>query len=323
MAEQEGSVAADTAKEAVELPKALRAASSTARGVGWLILTAAMTKVGALIPPWILLPVAPKAAGMLALMTYPFWSLAVAGALCLIRQRPVGFYLIYSYLAVSVFGIGVPFLAGFSFFPLLEKIACLGPLQPFLHLGFNVLVVVVLAWSHYHLSPADAWLRRPRRVIAVGMLGAVIFAGGLWRQRFNYVNGSVSSPMEVPVIGSVLGEFEVRGPLEVCSMAHPAINGLTTVFSGMADREEIIRLATRLQLKVIDQEEGWKKMLPILRSWRLNEQRFPREFGPDALHFGGRVPGHRKLTIQLCWRPEDRRFCGQFFGILTRQASDG
>ena len=61
-------------------------------------------------------------------------------------------------------------------------------------------------------------------------------------------------------------------------------------------------------------------MLPLLKSWRLNELRFPREFGPDSLHYGGRVPGHRKLTIQLCWRPEDRRFCAQVFGLATRQS---
>lgn len=231
-------MAGDTPEETIELPKRLQAASSTGRAIGWLILTAALTKIGTLIPPWILLPVAPKAAGMLALLTYPFWCLAVAGAVCLIRQRTVGFYLIYTYLAVSLFGIGVPFLVGFSFFPLLERIAHLGPMQPFLHFGFNLLVAVVLAWSHYHLSPADAWLRKPRRVIAAGLVGAVIFAGGLWRQRFDYVNGPVSSPMELPVIGSVLGDFEVHGSLEVCSMAHPAINGLTTVFSGMADREQ-------------------------------------------------------------------------------------
>ena len=319
MAEQAGSVAGDTPEETIELPKPLRAASATARGVGWLILTAALTKIGALIPPWILLPLAPKGAGMLALMTYPFWCLAVAGAVCLIRHRTIGFYLIYTYLAVSLFGIGVPFLAGFSFFPLLERVAHLGPMQPFLHFGFNLLVVVVLAWSHYHLSPADAWLRKPRRVIAAGLVGAAIFAGGLWRQRFDYLNGSVPSPTELPVIGSVLGDFEIRSPLEVCSIAYPAINGLTTVFSGMADREQITRLATQLHLNLIDRAEGWKKMLPMLKSWRLNELRFPSEFGPDALHYSGRVPGHRKLTIQLCWRPEDRRFCGQVFGMATRQ----
>jgi hypothetical protein len=288
--------------------------------VGWLILTAALTKIGALIPPLLLLPVAPKAAGMLALMIYPFWCLAVAGAIHLIRQRTVGFYLIYGYFAVSLFGIAIPFLAGFSFFPFLERIAHLGPLQALLHFGFNLLVVVVLAWAHYHLSPADAWLRQPRRVIAVGLVVAVMFSAGLWRQRFDYVNGSVSSAMELPVIGSVLGDFKVSGPLELCSMAYPAINGLTTVFSGIAEREQITRLATQFQMKLIDREEGWKKMLPILKSWRLNELRFPREFGPDALHYSGRVPGHRKLTIQLCWRPEDRRFCGQVLGVVTREA---
>ena len=151
-------------------------------------------------------------------------------------------------------------------------------------------------------------------------MGAVIFADGLWRQRFDYVNGSVSSAMELPVIGSALGEFKVSGPLELCSMAYPAINGLTTVFSGIAEREQITRLTAQLQLKLIDREEGWKKMLPVLKSWRLSELRFPREFGLDALHYSGRVPGHRKLTIQLCWRPEDRRFCGQLFGVVTRQA---
>jgi len=47
---------------------------------------------------------------MLALMTYPFWCLALAGAIHLIRQRSIGSYLIYSYFAVSLFGIVVPFL---------------------------------------------------------------------------------------------------------------------------------------------------------------------------------------------------------------------
>ena len=319
MPDQAGSVDGDTPQETIPLPKRLQAASTTARAIGWLILTAALTKIGVLIAPLILLPVAPKAAGLLALMTYPFWCLVVAGALCLSRQRTVGFYLIYAYLAVSLFGMSVPFLSGFSFFPLLEKIAHLGPLQPCLHFGFNFLVVLVLAWSHYQLSPADAWLRKPRRVLAVALVGAIIFAGGIWRQRFDYVNGSVSSPMELPVVGRVLGDFEVRGPLEVCSMAHPAIDGLITVFSGMSEREQITGLATQLQLKLIEREEGWKKMLPLLKSWRLNELRFPRQFGPDALHFSGRVPGHHKLTIQLCWRPEDRRFCGQVFGIVSRQ----
>jgi hypothetical protein len=320
MSDQAGSVAGETPEETIELPKPLRTASSTARAVGWLILTAAFTKFGALIAPWILLAVAPKAAGTLALMTYPFWCLAVAGALCLVRQRSVGFYLIYAYFAISLFGIGVPFLAGFSFFPLLERIAHLGPMQPLLHFGFNLLVIVVLAWSHYHLAPADSWLRKPSRVIAAGLVGAVIFAVGLWRQRFDYVNGPVSLPIELPVIGSVLGDFEVRGPLEVCSIEYPAINGLTTVFSGMADREQVTRLAAQLQLHLIDREEGWKKMLPLLKTWRLNELRFAGEFGPDALHYSGRVPGHRKLNIQLCWRPEDRRFCGQVFGMVARRS---
>jgi hypothetical protein len=92
-------------------------------------------------------------------MTYPFWCLAVAGALCLVRQRTVGFYLIYAYFALSLFGIGVSFLAGFSFFPLLERIAHLGPMQPVLHFGFNLLVIVVLLWSHYHLAPATCLFR--------------------------------------------------------------------------------------------------------------------------------------------------------------------
>lgn len=320
MTEEAGSMDGDIPEKAIELPQSIRLACSTARAVGWLILTASLTKVSVLLPAGILLPMAPKAAGKLALMTYPFWCLAVAGALCLIRQRAIGFYLIYAYLTVSLFGMGVPFLAGFSFFPLLEKVAHVGPLQPWLHFGFNLLVVLVLAWSHYHLSPADAWLRKPRRLVAVGLVGALVFAGGLWRQRFDYVNGSIPSPMELPVIGSVLGDFEVHGPLEVCSMAHPAIDGLITVFSGISDREQITRLATQFQLKLIDRHEGWQKMLPVLKSWRLSELRFPREFGPDALHFSGRVPGYRKLTIQLCWRPEDRRFCGQVFGIVSRQS---
>jgi len=59
----------------------------------------------------------------------------------------------------SLFGIGVSFLAGFSFFPLLERIAHLGPMQPVLHFGFNLLVIVVLLWSHYHLAPATCLFR--------------------------------------------------------------------------------------------------------------------------------------------------------------------
>src|SRR2546423_10520336 len=137
MSEQAGSVAGDTPEESIKLPKPLRTASATERGVGWLILTAALTKIGVLIPPWILLPLAPKAAGMLALMTYPFWCLAVAGAVCLVRHRTIGFYLIYTYLAVSLFGIGVPFLAGFSFFSFLGRFAPLRPLPPILPFSFQ------------------------------------------------------------------------------------------------------------------------------------------------------------------------------------------
>jgi hypothetical protein len=116
----------------------------------------------------------------------------------------------------------------------------------------------------------------------------------------------------------VFAGFETRGPVEVCCMEHPASNGLMAVFAGESESEQVERLAARLQLTHIDREEGWRKMLPVLRSWRLSESRFPREFGPEALHFNGRLPGQRKLQFQLCWRPADERFCGQLFGIVGR-----
>jgi len=37
-------------------------------------------------------------------------------------------------------------------------------------------------------------------------------SAGLSRQRFDYVNGLVSSAMELPVIGGALGDFKVSGP---------------------------------------------------------------------------------------------------------------
>ncbi|MCW5551888.1 MAG: hypothetical protein KIS67_06930 [Verrucomicrobiae bacterium] len=106
-------------------------------------------------------------------------------------------------------------------------------------------------------------------------------------------------------------------------MEHPGANGLIAVFAGVADRGQVERLAERLRLTHIDREEGWRKMLPVLKSWRLSESRFPREFGPDALHFSGRIPGQRKLQFQLCWRPADHRFCGQLFGIVGRHGDQG
>lgn len=303
---------------APELPGPLQIASSFARAVGWLILAAATTKTSALIAPFILLPVSTKAATSLALMTLPFWCLAVAGALGLILKRTWGFYLVYAYIAVSLYGIGIPFLAGFSFFPLLEQVVHLGPLQPYLHLAFNLTVALALLWAHHRLSSADAWLHRPQWVMAVGAIGVVLLAGGLWRQRFHYLNQPLPTVTELPVIGHLFAGFETRGPVEVCFMEHPAANGLIAVFSGMAEGEQIKHLAVRLQLTSIEREEGWKKMLPVLKSWRLSETRFPRGFGSDALHYSGRIPGQRKLQFQLCWRPADQRFCGQFFGIVGR-----
>ncbi len=255
-------------------------------------------------------------------MTLPFWCLAVAGALGLILKRTCGFYLVYAYVAVSLYGIGIPFLAGFSFFPLLERIVHLGPLQPHLHFAFNLTVALALIWAHRRLSPADAWLRRPQRMIAAGAIGVLLLAGGLWRQRFHYLNRALPTVTELPVVGSLFSGFETRGSVEVCFMEQPAADGLIAVFSGMAEGGQIKHLATRLKLTSIDREEGWQKMLPVLKTWRLGETRFPREFGPDALHYSGRVPGQRKLQFQLCWRPADQRFCGQLFGIAGRQESD-
>lgn len=266
--------------------------------------------------PFILWTVSPKAAATLALLTVPFWCLAVAGAVGLILKRTWGFYLVYAYIVVSLYGIGIPFLAGFSFLPLLEKIVHLGPLQPYLHLAFNFTVALALSWAHRCLSPADAWLRQPQRVMIVAVVGGLLLAGGLWRQRFHHLNQPLASVAELPVVGGVFAGFETRGPVEACIMEHPGANGLIAVFAGVAEREQVERLAERLQLTHIDREEGWRKMLPVLRSWRLNESRFPREFGADALHFSGRIPGQRKLQFQLCWRPADQRFCGQLFGIV-------
>jgi hypothetical protein len=294
-------------------------ASHVARAAGWLILTAAITRIPALMAPLLLLAVSTKAAVTLALMTFPFWCLAAAGALGLILKRTWGFYAIYVYMAVSLYGLGIPFLAGFSFFPLLERLVHLGPLQPYLHLAFNLLVTLMLVWAHHGLGHADSWLRQPRRLLLAGLLAAVFFAGGLWRQRFHHLNRAVPTVTELPVVGSVFAGFETDGPVEVCSIRHPAVDGFIAVFAGVTEAGDISDLARRLELTSIDREEGWRKMLPVLKSWRMDETRFPREFGAGALHYSGRMPGHRKLQFQLCWRPEDRRFCGQIFGIVARQ----
>lgn len=236
----------------------------------------------------------------------------------LILKRTWGFYLVGGYVAVSLDGIGLTFLAGFSFLPLLEKVVQLRPLQPFLHFAINFTVALALVWAHRHVGPADAWLRRPRWVIAVAVIGALLLAGGLWCQQSHYLNQPLGSASELPVVGSILAGFETRGPVNVCSMEHLGANGLITVFAGVAEREQVEHLAERVRLTLIDREEGWRKMLPVLKSWRLSESRFPREFGADALHFSGRIPGQRKLQFQLCWRPADQRFCGQLFGMVGR-----
>ncbi len=299
---------------APKITDAQRVASAFAQAMGWLIFAAVTTKVPALVAVVYLFRVSVKAAALLGLMTVPFWCLAFAGAIGLILKRTWGFYLVYAFTAVSLFGIGVPFLAGFSFFPLLERILHLGPLQSLLHLGCNLSLTLALMWAHRQLSRADAWLRRPRLVLTAGVIGVLLFAAGLWRNRFHYVNRAVPAASALPVVGHVFAGFETRGPVEVCSIEHPALDGLITVFSGVAEGEQVKQLATRLRLTDIDREEGWKKMLPVLKSWRLNETRVPRDFGADALHYSGRVPGHRKLQFQLCWRPGDDRFCGQLFG---------
>jgi hypothetical protein len=184
-----------------ELPVAVLVAGSLTRATGWLILAAAATKTSAIVVPFILWTVSPKAAAALALMTVPFCCLAVAGAVGLILKRAWGFHLVYAYVVVSLYGIGIPFLAGFGFFPFLEKIVHLGPLQPYLHLAFNFTVALALIWAHRRLSPADAWLRQPQWVMTAAVVGALLLAGGLWRQRFHYLNQPVASVAELPTVG--------------------------------------------------------------------------------------------------------------------------
>ncbi|MCW5551887.1 MAG: hypothetical protein KIS67_06925 [Verrucomicrobiae bacterium] len=174
----------------------------SAQTAGWLILAAAATKTSAILAPFILWSASPKAAITLAMMMVPFWCLAVAGAVGLILKRTWGFYLVYGNVAVSLYGIGVPFLAGFSFFPLLEKVVHLGPLQPYLHFAFNFTVALALVWAHRNLSSDDAWLHRPQWVMAALVTGALLLAGGLWRQRFHYSNQPLVSASELPVVGS-------------------------------------------------------------------------------------------------------------------------
>jgi hypothetical protein len=294
-----------------------RFAASLTNILGWIILVAALSKSAVVILPFMLMSVAGKAAAALALLSVPAWLLTVVGAVGLIRNRLWGYHVIYALTVVSTFGMRVSFLSGLPMVPFLDRVVS-GPLTPYFNLVANLAITLVLMWAHYQLSDATAWWKRGWRLWFVAGLAALVIAVTAWVNRFQYVNRSVAFASEVPVLGAVLAGFKTRGTLDVCTMqtALPR-SGVLGVFSGTAEQGEIGALADRLKLTVIDREEGWRKTLPLLKSWKLDEARFPRDFGTNALRYSGRVPGHPKLNFQLCWRPADQRFVGQIVGIVS------
>ena len=86
------------------------------------------------------------------------------------------------------------------------------------------------------------------------------------------------------------------------------------VCSGTATADAVEAFAREQGLKAIPADKQ-NKMLPLLRTWRLDPEQFAAKFQPADLRFSGRLKGQGKTNFQICFRKADGRFTAQWFGV--------
>jgi hypothetical protein len=281
-------------------------ARKTAYWIGWSILICALGQWPMILLPLKLMGTLPDLASFLLVMSLPVVILATIGAVGLILGRMFGFYLIYLATIVSLWSMRFPYL------PFVKRILSFGSATPFVFLALNLVIVAVLVWTQLALArelPPSQTRKTQYATLVVALVA--LAALGFWRTQFQTGDGTVADVSALPLVGRSLSDLQARGPLQYHYFHSRAQNGISMVFSGTTTEEAIKDFAQKWKLNAFSHEQD-RKFLGLVKSWKLNKDRFPPEFGVGDLYYSGRLTGMGKALLQVCYRRTDGRFTAQF-----------
>jgi len=304
---------------AVNPPQAAPVRSRLEELMSWagiIIMMAAVIKTTVIVAAVMLMTVSPQAGIALLLMALPTWTLTALGAGGLIFYRRWGFYLIYTALALTLFALNNGGLSGFSLLPWLDRLLRFGALTPYCVFAANLVFVLLLAVLHAALfSKTDLLIQNK---IGLGVMGTVLVClvgYGVTSSRFEFGDGPFAAPASLPHVGGELAAFSSQGPVDCHYIWLPSRKGLSMVFTGLSPEPNIQSLAAKLKLTAIGDQQYQQKMLGLLKSWKLEEGRFPGRFENQDLYYSGRLnAGRGRAVLQICWRRADQRFTAQIMG---------
>lgn len=289
------------------------AARETARFLGWAMLAATVEqRLPAVMGIAALLGTATPVALTLLALLLPTLALSLVAGVGLILGRHWGFFFAYG---AAVVGLWTSGMAATNLLPFVQKALKLGPAEFLVTAIGNLIVILTLAWAQRRLAdesepPVAAKLRR----VAAGAAVLVVLVNGVWASQFRWGNGEAATTADLPVAGAALAALKTSGPLPFAYFQSRWQEGLMLVCSGKATADAVETFAREQGLTAIPADKQ-NKMLPLLRTWRLDGERFPAEFAPGDLRFSGRLKGQGKTNFQICFRKSDGRFTAQWFGV--------
>lgn len=244
----------------------------------------------------------------------PLFLLQMVVGFGLIRRRYWGFYALCAATVVSFFGLRI------SYVPFIDKALPAGPETGYYQMAVNLAVVALAAFCYWTISQEedDSDRKRERRIIVVCV--ALLAAGvGYWKTGVRTGGGEVARITELPAIGQLLPPLESSQPALFRSIELYHHKGATLVFRGVTTAKNVEEFAAAHGLTRMTNETARAKFLPILKTWKLDPERFPLFNGPDDLCYVGRLPKGSKMAFQICHRPSDGRYTAMAMGSVRKE----
>jgi hypothetical protein len=242
-------------------------------------------------------------------MFYALFALALITGVALIMKWRVGYYLLYTATLLSFVG---PRL---SFIPFITRFLPRGPELDYYVVALNICVASVTAFCHWSVArDEEPTVRKLDQGIAIAFVVLLIPGLIFWKSGIRTGNGEVARVAEVPFIGAHLAPLESTQPVLFRSIELLRQGSGTVVFRGSSSEKNIKEFAAAHDLKLMTNAAARAKFLPIVKSWKLDPERFPVFNTPDDLCYIGRVPKGSKQVLQICHRPSDGRFTAMAMG---------
>lgn len=245
-------------------------------------------------------------------MSWALFALGTGTGIALIRRAAAGYYLLYFCALVSMFGPRI------NFVPLVHRILPAGPETDYYAMAVNLVVVTLAMWCHWSVTREDEEPAPKRHRIAIAASIFLIIAGVIfWKTGIRTGNGEVARVAETPFIGSYLAPLESTQTVLYRSLELRRLNSGTVIFRGMTSEANVKEFAATHKLTEITNFSARAKFLPLVKTWKLDRERFPVFTQPGDLCYIGRIPKGSKLAVQICHRPSDGRFTAMAMGSPT------